>query len=121
MAYDSPDHTVRREHSLLTVAGATTESGRMVSFQKMRLKRAHAQVVTAGTATTHALTIRNGTTSIGSIALSTLTANSNVSSAVLNATFESMQRLNVLSGADATGVALVTYEYEVLPDAVSTA
>jgi len=118
MAYDTPNHTVRREQSFTSVAGATTESCRMLNFQKLRLKKVHAQVVTAGTATTHALNIYHGTTSIGAIAISTATALSNFSSAALNRTIESLERVAVRTGADATGICMVAYEYEVLPDAV---
>ncbi len=120
MAYDSPNHTIRRETSHLTVAGATTESARMISFQRMRLKKVHAHVVTAGTATTHALNIYHGTTSIGAIAIGTATALSTFSSAALNRTVESLERVAVRTGADAAGVCVVSYEFEVLPDAAQS-
>ena len=117
MAYDSPEYAVRREQSHLTVAGATTESARIMSFQRLRLKKVHAQVVTAGTATTHALNIYHGTTSIGSISLGTSAAGSTGSSAALNRTVDSLEQVNIVNGTDATGVAVVSYEYETLPDA----
>ena len=121
MAYDSPEYAVRRDQSHLTVAGATTESARIMSFQRLRLKKVHAQVVTAGTAPAHALNIYHGTTSIGAISIGTATAHSQFSSALLDRTVESLERLAVRTGADATGVCLVSYEYEILPDAVKTA
>lgn len=121
MAYDSPQYVVRQERSQLMVAGAATESARMINFQRLRLKKVHAHVVTAGTATTHALNIYHGTTSIGAIAVSTATALSTFSSAALNRTVESLERLAVRTGADATGVCMVSYEFEILPDAVISA
>lgn len=120
MAYDSPDYAVRREQSALTTAGATTESARMISFQRLRLKKVHAHVVTAGTATTHALNIYHGTTSIGAISIGTATAHSSFSSALLDRTVESLERIAVRTGADATGVCVVDYEFEVLPDAAKS-
>ena len=121
MAYDSPNYQTRREQSHLMVAGATTESARMINFQRLRLKKVHAHVVTAGTATTHAINIYHGTTSIGAIAISTATALSTFSSSALNRTVEALDRLAVRTGADATGVCMVAYEFELLPDGVASA
>ncbi len=121
MGYSDPDFTIRREACMPpTTAGATTEGSKFRSFQKMRLKKAHAAVVVAGTATTHAYTIKNGTTSVGLITLSTNVAGVEVSSGVINSTVEAMDQVSATSGADATGTAQIVYEFEVLPDAVKS-
>ncbi len=117
MSYDNPNYTMRREQSFLTVAGNAAVSARMINFQKMRLKKVHARVVTAGTSAGHAVNVYHGTTSIGSISLGTSAAGSTGSSAALNRTVDSLEQVNIVNGTDATGVAVVSYEYEVLPDA----
>lgn len=121
MAYDDPDFTTRREWFAGEAGGAaTTEYCKFRVFQKSRLKAVHAVVTTAGTATTHALNIYNGTTSIGAIALSTSTAGSTASSATLDSTVSALGQMSVKTGADADGKAHVIFEYETLPDAVQT-
>jgi hypothetical protein len=121
MGYSDPNFTVRREQFAgETTAGATTESCKFRSFQKARLKKVHAVVTTAGTATTHKLDVLHGTTSIGTIALSTSTAGSIAGSATLDRELASLDQVSVKTGADATGKAHVVYEFEVLPDAVQT-
>lgn len=123
MSYADANATVRREYSATTVAGATTESltSKFRSFQKIKLKRAHAIAITAGTATTHGFTIKVGTTSVGAITLGTSTAGSIASSAVLNVEVPSMTQVSATSLADATGVSGIVYEYEVQHDAAQTA
>ena len=74
MRYDHPNILVRREHSITPSAGATTVAGKVRNFQAMRLKAAHATVTTAGTATTMGYDVYSGTTSVGTIPLSTNTA-----------------------------------------------
>jgi hypothetical protein len=120
MSYDDPDFLVRREVEKITTAGATTEGAKFRSFQATRLKKVHAAVITAGTATTHGYNVFHGTTSIGTIALSTSAAGVVASSALLNETVASMEQVSVKSLADATGVAQIVYEYEVTPDAVQS-
>ncbi len=122
MAYDTPNHTIRREYSATTIAGATTESltSKFRSFQKIRLKKAHAVAIVAGTATTHGFTIKVGTTSVGAISLGTSAAGSVASSALLDVVVPSMTQISATSLADATGVSGIVYEYEVLPDAVQS-
>jgi hypothetical protein len=119
MAYDNPNATIRREDSFLSVAGAAGVSCRFVTYQAKRLKAVHAMVVTAGSSNSpgHALTIKNGTTSIGLLALGTQTAGALVSVTGLNASVASLGLLSMTNGTDATGVALVTYEYHMDHDA----
>ena len=122
MGYSDPDYSIRREHCAGEVGGgATTEYARFASFQKARLKKVHAVVTTAGTATTHGFEVYSGTLSIGTISLSTSAAGVSASSATLNTTMDPMGRFSVKSLADATGKAVIVYEYEVTPDAVKTA
>jgi hypothetical protein len=111
---------VRREAFFTTTAGATTEGAKFRSFQKMRLKKVHVAVVTAGTATTHGYDVYHGTTSIGTIALSTSTAGSLGHSALLDRAVATMEQVSVKSLADATGVAHVVYEYQTEQDAVES-
>lgn len=122
MAYDSPTCTTRREHSSTpAAAAATTESNKFRTFQAMRLKAVHAAVITAGTATTHGYDVYHGTTSIGTIALSTSTAGSIGHTATLNRDVGTMEQISVKSLADATGVAQIVYEFDISPGAVQTA
>lgn len=121
MSYDSPDYTINREYFAgESTAGATTESLKFRVFQKAVLKKVHAVVTVAGTATTHKLDVMHGTTSIGVITLSTSTAGVSASSALLNRDVPSLEQVSVKTGADATGKAHVVYEYEVASDAVSS-
>lgn len=120
MSYDGPNSTVRREAAFITVAGATTEGAKFRQFQAFKLKAVHAAVITAGTATTMGFDVYRGTTSVGAIAISTATAGSNFNSAALNLEVASMQQISVKSLADATGVAHILYEYEMLPSAQMT-
>lgn len=117
MAYDEANFTVRREHACPpTSAGATTEGAKFRQFQKFLLKRAHAAVITAGTAAGHGYDVYVGTTSVGTIALGTSGTNVTASSAVLNQNVSSLQQVSVKSLADATGVAQIVYEYEMQQD-----
>lgn len=120
-SYSEGNSSVRREHCCPpTTAGATTEGSKFRQFQKFKLKAAHVVVVTAGTATTHGYDIYHGTTSIGTIALSTSTAGTVGHSATLNEVVASMEQVSAKSLADATGVGQIVYEYEVLHDAAQT-
>jgi hypothetical protein len=121
--YDHPNVIVRREQSFLGAAATAGTLGHWIPQQKMNLVAVHAHVVTAGTSdTTNAYTVRAGavgTTSIGAITIGTATAGSRVSAAI-GVTVDEGALLNCLKGNDATGVSMVSYEYEVLPDAVQT-
>jgi len=120
--YDSPNADIRREALGQNEAGGggTTEYAKFHSFQKMRLKKVHAVVTTAGTATGHGFGVFNGTTSIGTIALSTNAALSSASSALLDSDVASLGQVSVKSLADVVGKANIIYEYDVLLDAVQS-
>lgn len=121
-AYDHANATVRREANAQERAGggATTFYSKFFSFQKMKLKKVHAKVITAGTTTGHGFDVYSGTTSIGTIALGTSAADSNASSGALDTAIAASGLVQVKSLADAAGVALINYEYEVDPDAVQS-
>ncbi len=122
MSYTDPDYLVRREHCAGEAGGAaTTEYARFATFQKSRLKKVHAVVTTAGTSTDHGFAIYSGTSSIGAITLGSGTTGASASSVTLNITMNPLTRFSVKSLADATGKAIIVYEYEVTPDAVQTA
>ena len=122
MTYADPNATVRREYFAGEAGGgATTEYGKFRSFQKARLKKVHAVVTVAGTATTHKLDVYHGTTSISSISLSTAAARGTASSSTLNEELASLDQISVKTGADAAGKAHVIYEFHAQHDAVQTA
>lgn len=118
--YSQSNANVRREYTAVAAAGATTEACKFRSFQKFKLKAVHACVITAGTATTQGYDIYHGTTSIGTIALSTSAAGVVGHSAVLDRAVATMEQVSVKSLADATGSAQIVYEYVVDHDAVQT-
>lgn len=126
MAYDDPDFTTRKEYFAGEAGGgATTEYSKFRVFQKARLKKVHASVTTAGTATGHGFDVYRGTTSVGTIALSTTAAAGatgaiSASSAALDLELASGQQVSVKSLADVVGKAHIIYEYETLPDAVQS-
>lgn len=119
-SYDNPNATVRREANAQERAGggATTEYAKFFQFQKTKLVAAHALVTVAGTNAGHGLDVYNGTTSVGTIALGTSAAGSTASSGALNSAVAALGAVSVKTLVDATGVAIVNYEYEVEPDAV---
>ena len=122
MAYDTPNHTIRREQTATTLARATTETLNSTSRALPKFRRTHAkaEAIVAGTATTHGFTIKVGTTSVGAISLGTSAAGVIASSALLDVVVPSMTQISATSLADATGVSGIVYEYEVLPDAVQS-
>lgn len=121
MSYDDADYLIRREASFITTAGTTADSAKFRSFQAARLKKVHAQVVTAGTAANMTYDVLNGTTSIGVITLGTTSVGgAAASSGLLDATMASMGQFSVKAVGDNTAVANVVYEYEVTPGAVQS-
>ncbi len=119
-AYSDANCTVRREADRITVAGATTEGAKFRMFQKFKLKKVHAAVITAGTAAGHGYDVYHGTTSIGTISLGTSAAGVSASSAALNREIGSLEQVSVKSLADIVGVAHIVYEFEVQHDATQS-
>jgi len=121
MTYADPNATIRRENFAGEAGGgATTEYCKFRTYQKARLKKAHAVVTTAGTNAGHKLDVYHGTSSIGSISLGTSTAGVTASSSTLNEELASLDQISVKTGADATGKAHVIYEYHLQHDASQT-
>lgn len=120
LRYDHPNHQVRREHSIAPSAGNATTSGKMRAFQALKIKAVHFTVVTAGTAGGHGYTIQVGTTSVGTVALSTNTAGYTASVAMSDQAVAAGDTISILSLADATGVADAVFEYETDKAAVVT-
>lgn len=120
MRYDSPDYIITREHCIGEAGGAaTTVYGKFHSYAATTLKAVHMRVTTAGTATTHKFDVFIGTASVASGALSTSTAGVTTSVAIGSAV-DSLEAVEVKSGADATGLAVITYEYEYQNNATVT-
>lgn len=116
--YDHPSYLTRQALCLgLTTAGNGGTSLRKSFPNDMRIRNISATVQTAGTSASpgHALTVRNGTTSIGLLALGTATQNGTVTSGDLNFTLPKGSVLNFLNGTDATGVADVVVEAHLDP------
>jgi hypothetical protein len=113
-SYSDPQHNITISAFAGEAGGAaTTEYCKFRDFMTTKLRAAHIAVTTAGTATTHAINLYHGTTSIGAVALSTATAG--VTTSILLATPRSiaaMDQISVKSGADADGKVHVVYEYE---------
>lgn len=122
-SYADANCTVRREAAFITVAGATTEGAKFRSFQKIKLKKVHFAVITAGGGAGHGYRVYHGTTAIGTAdtVLGTAAAGTVFHTELLDETVPSMDQLSVKSLSDATGVAHVVYEYEVTYDAEQTA
>lgn len=120
--YSDANCTVRREAAFITVAGATTEGAKFRSFQKIKLKKVHFAVITAGAGAGHGYRVYHGTTAIGAdVTLGTSAAGTTGSTGLLDESVDSMEQISVKSLSDATGVAHVVYEYEVTFDATQTA
>jgi len=122
MRYDHPNCIIRREATYQTTAGNGAVSARFASFQKARLKAVHTQVITAGTSAGagNSLILKQGTTALATFTLGTTAAGAIQSATGLDAALASGDVLSVTNGTDATGLNLVTYEFEVLPDAVQS-
>ncbi len=119
-AYTDPNFNIVRENPHFVGGAATTAYGRDVAFQARRLKALHYQVVTPGTATTHAANIYVGTASIGAIAVGTATAGTNFSLQGLDRLVPSMTKIETRTGADATGTGAICYEFVIDPSAAQS-
>ena len=114
--YDDPTWQIRREAEVLTLAAAAGTNARSVSSYKRRIYGARATVVTAGTTATHAYIVRDGVTGIGTLTLGTAAAGVTTRVDFTDYDQAAGAILNSLCNGDATGVALVTYEYSYTPD-----
>ncbi len=111
--YDHPAYTARFYMSTAnTIAGANGTSGSLVFPNAVRIRKARAIVVTAGTSgTTGTMAIiLNGTSTAGSVALGTAAAQSTFAIADMNSALAADTLLSVKNGTDATQVIRVVYE-----------
>lgn len=122
MAYDSPDYLIRREHAVETAAGAAAVSAKFMQYQAFKLKAFHVQVTTAGTsaAAGNCLILKSGTTALATATLGSSTAGV-TTSITINTDVPSLTAITCTNGTDATGKALVVYEYETLSSASESA
>jgi hypothetical protein len=120
MAYDDANANVRREHCVGEVGGAaTTVYGKFHHFQKMKLNAVHFRITGTATDTDHKVDVYIGTTSVASAALARQ-AIGVTSSVTIGSNVTALQAVEVKTGADTVGKAVVSYEFEVDPDAVRT-
>lgn len=122
MRYDHPNFVVRREDKANNVTGiASTTFQKFLFFQKVRVKKIHSLVVTAGTDAAAGVDIYNGTTSVGAITHGTDAALTVNDSGLLDVTVSAGSFIDLRGKANsATMVNSYSIEYEVLPDAVVT-
>lgn len=120
MGYEDANATLRREACYETAAGNGAVSAKFAHFQKMRLVAVHAQVTVAGTSAGagNSLVIKHGATAIGTFTLGTSTARTSVSLDMADRAIAALEDLTATNGTDATGRALVVYEFKVDHDAV---
>ena len=114
--YDHPNNIVTRESHQTTVAGNASILY-FRHYQKMRLKAVHLAIAVAGTATTNTFIAKSGTTALGTFAMTTSTQGVTSSIDVTDTDVAALGELSVLGGADATGVADIIWEFQVLPGA----
>lgn len=126
VSFGHPNNTVVREHMAPAGGAATTHYGHNVSRMKRLLKAVHGVVRIAGTATTHALDVYIGTSSVGQLAFSTGAAGTTVSK-LLGITntpkglaVDAFTPCSVRTAADATGIVDVTFEFQATYDAELT-
>ena len=118
--YDHPNFTIRREHFIHQLAGATLVD-EFRHFQKIKLIAAHAVIAIAGTSDTWTIKWAAGS-ALGTMTLGTESAGAGDFNIVL-ATPEVVAangNIDFTNAVDATGRAFITMEYEVLPDAVGS-
>lgn len=119
-SYDHPAYVTPVEHCGGEAGGgATTVYGKYSSFAAKTLKAVHFRVTVAGTHATSGLGIYIGTSSVGLADLGTQAAGFTTSVAVGSAV-TSLQAVEVKSLTDATGKAVVTYEFVNTPGASFT-
>lgn len=108
MAYDDSDHADEFLDAGKQTGAANATINKFIRYRATRLKRVVANIMTAGTASTAAWTILNGTTSVGSLAIGTNTAGVTVDSGAINALVPAGSFIEIKGNADgATAVASV--------------
>lgn len=124
--YDHPNNLVHRESGGV-VAAAATSFVQQYFHQKSRIRGVHIQVLTAGTATAtpadasieFMLHGPGGTTSFANIPYTTNSVQY-VAHQTVTATVAQGNSIRAAKKNDATGVVVVGWEYETMPDAVQS-
>ena len=117
--YTDPNANIVREINTGHITGAASASmQKFLSFQKTKLKKVHALVVTAGTHAAAAVDVYVGTTSVGSLAFGTNTAGSVLHSGAINADVPANGMIELRGAANsATLVGAFSIEHQVAVDA----
>lgn len=126
MAYDHPDYQVVRVGNFACAAGANAVSvNKFIAHTDVILKGYGAAVVTAGTSADggNGITFKTikgqgtATTSVGAVALGTLTAAQYLDGTFADVALAKGEQVTLTNGTDATGAALAWIEYVVKPGA----
>lgn len=117
--YTDPNAQVRREINTGHITGAASASmAKFLMFQKTKLKKVHALVVTAGTNAAAAVDVYVGTTSVGSVTFGTDTAGSVLHSGAIDVDVPANGMIELKGAANsATLVGAFSIEHEVAFDA----
>lgn len=120
--YDHPNNVVRREVITGHITGAAGASMQKFQFfQAAKLRKVHAQVVTAGTNAAAAVDVYVGTVSVGSLAFGTNTAGTILHTAALNTTIPQNGYVELKGIANsATLVGAFNLEYDVTHDSTQS-
>lgn len=113
--YDHPAYLARLACNMgVSAAGTTAQAGLIAFPWPIKIHTINAVVATAGTVTTAAVALMNGTATIGSVVVGTSTANSVVNStADIAYTLPANTAVGLLYRLDATGVSRVLMEYSI--------
>ena len=110
--YDHPAYLVTQLMVLVGAAAASGTNCQIIAPIDFKLRNVRISVRTAGTTTTHAYTVRKGTTSLGAATLGSSAADYSVTTGDLNTTFAAGDVFNILKSDDATGVAAACLEIQ---------
>lgn len=117
--YTDPNATIRREINTGHITGAASASmAKFLQFQKTKLKKVHALVITAGTNASAAVDVYVGTTSVGSLAFGTNTAGAILHTGALDVDVPANGTIELKGIANsATLVGAFSIEHQVYHDA----
>ena len=117
--YDHPTYLARQILTMVTTAGANGTSNSVILPWDVDVHQMSAVVVTAGTTAGNTVFLLNGTTSVTNslITLSTNTAGVTGTTGDLATKITAGTLISLKNGTDATGVARVTLEYNLNPQA----
>lgn len=116
--YTDPAYRARHNIPLAEAGGAaTTVYGRVMAMGAGKIRNVGVWATVAGTTTAHGFDIVVGTTSIGSVTLSTNAALSSATTGDLAYAVTAGQIIGLKSKADATGKAMASIEFEFTPGA----